>query len=234
MIRYLRIKKNKNTDKKYIIFRERNKKYSKKVKETYISKKKSILIRGLHASGKTREFEKILKEKESLYKNKEFIVLRGNESFTDWYNKNIKKKDIVKVLEDEELTEEEREVLEADIKKAHIKAHTLIKKADKAVLIIDDIDLVSGKKLEILKDMLKVCSVFVATCKQEDEINKTLLSIMKNKSYTLISLSSKEAYDATNILFMMFIVSLFATGNYSLAMLVMAGRYALKGQDLKK
>ena len=53
------------------------------------------------------------------------------------------------------------------------------------------------------------------------------------KRPTLIDLNTSTSYDATNIVFVVFIISLFTTGMYEMAMLVMAGRFAMKGMGSK-
>jgi len=233
MVKYLQIKSQKGTAKKSIIFRERPKKYSKTLKETYIPKTRSIIITGMHASGKSREIQKIFKDKESIFKHKNFIWISAIDPFSDWFNHNIKKddtKDFLKSIE----SEEERIEVEADIRKQHIKIQTLINKTSKAVLFIDDIDYLQGKKKEIVKDLIKISSLVVCTAKNTQEIDKTITSILHRKKYQEIALSSNQSYDATNILFVTMILGMLATGNLAMAMLVMAGRYALKGKDTKK
>ena len=48
-----------------------------------------------------------------------------------------------------------------------------------------------------------------------------------------LNLNTSTSYDATNIVFVMFILGLFTTGLYEAAILVMAGRFALKGMANK-
>lgn len=233
-MKYFQIKKQKGTKKKSLIFRERPKKYSKKLKETYIKKTRSLIIEGMHASGKTKELEKIIKAKEEIFKQTTFIHIRGTDPFSDWYNTNIKKKDINKVLNDEGLSEEERAEIEADIRKQHIKIHTMITKAKGSVLFVDDIDALQGRRIEIVKDLIRASAVVICTAKEESEINKTITSLLHRKGYDTVSLGSSSSYDATNILFVTMVLAMVATGNHAMAMLVMAGRYALKGKDTKK
>jgi hypothetical protein len=233
-MRYFQIKNQKGTKKKSLIFRERPKKYSKKLKETYIKKTRSLIIEGMHASGKSKELEKIIDAKEEIFKQNTFLHIRGTDPFSDWYNTNIKKRDINRVIQDESLTEEERAEIEADIRKQHIKIHTMIKKAEGSVLFIDDVDALQGKKIEIAKDLIKASSVVICTAKEEAEINKTITALLHRKGYDTVQLSSGSSYDATNILFVSMILAMIATGNHAMAMLVMAGRYALKGKDTKK
>ena len=231
MIKFFQIKKQKGTTRKSLIFRERSKKYSKDLKETYIKKTQSLIILGSHASGKTKEVNKIYKESHNIYKQKEQIYINAIDPFTDWYNKNIKKKDTDKFIES--LDENEVEETIADIKKQHIKIQTLINKCDKNILFIDDIDLLRGKKKEIVKDMMRVSSLIICTAKNRQDIDKTLLNILQKKSYKEIALLSDVSYDATNLIFIAMVVGMLATGMHELAILIMAGRYIIKGKDKK-
>jgi hypothetical protein len=99
------------------------------------------------------------------------------------------------------------------------------------LMIIDDLDKVTGKKLELTKDLLRNCKRYVITARSEDNINRTLRNIMfkRKMKITKVQLSSKASVDATNILFAMFIVVLFVGGLPEVAMLVMAGRMITKG-----
>ena len=232
MIRYFQIKNQKGCRKKSLIFRERPQKYSKKLKETYVSKKKSLVITGLHASGKTKELKKIFKNKEDIFKQDKFVWISATDSLSDWFNLNLKKKDTVEFLES--FSEEERAEIEEDLKKQHIRIQNLINKTTKAVLFLDDIDLLQGKKREVAKDIIKVSSIVICTAKNIQEIDKTVMYILNKKEYQEIALSSEQSYDATNILFMLMILAMVITGNIELAAIIMAGRYALKGKDTKK
>jgi hypothetical protein len=233
-IRYFQIKNQKGTKKKSLIFRERPKKYSKTIKETYIKKTKSLIIEGMHASGKSKELQKIINSKEEIFKQNTFISIRGTDPFSDWYNTNINKQDINNVIQDENLSEDEKIEIETDIRKQHIKIHTLIKKTERAVLFVDDINMLQGKKIEIVKDLIKACSIVICTTKEEADINKTITALLHRKGYETIQLNSGTSYDATNVLFVTFVLAMFATGNHAMAMLIMAGRYALKGKETKK
>jgi len=197
-----------------------------------VSKKKSLVITGLHASGKTKELKKIFKNKEDIFKQDKFVWISATDSLSDWFNLNLKKKDTVEFLES--FSEEERAEIEEDLKKQHIRIQNLINKTTKAVLFLDDIDLLQGKKREVAKDIIKVSSIVICTAKNIQEIDKTVMYILNKKEYQEIALSSEQSYDATNILFMLMILAMVITGNIELAAIIMAGRYALKGKDTKK
>ena len=98
---------------------------------------------------------------------------------------------------------------------------------------MDDTDKLTGKKLEIAKELLRNSKNFIITATDEHTINKTIRHMVIRKRPTLIDLNTSTSYDATNIVFVVFIISLFTTGMYEMAMLVMAGRFAMKGMGTK-
>ncbi|EJJ7411242.1 hypothetical protein NJL15_001760 [Campylobacter coli] len=80
---------------------------------------------------------------------------------------------------------------------------------------------------------MRNCKRFIATAKDEISINKTIGGILKSrrKKLEIVSLSSKASIDATNALLVLFVLALFATGLYELALLVTAGRIAMRGMQ---
>lgn len=231
-LKYFKIAKKKNRSTKFLAFRIKPKKYSKKCKEIYVSKKKNIVIIGAHASGKSKELNKIIKQSSLIFSKNKAIVLKAQEPLSDWYN-NITNQDKQELLLNQELSEEEKITIENNINKSYVKAMTLINKSKNAIIYIDDIDLLSGRKVEIVKDILKVCKIAVVTAKNEQDINKSIYYLLQKKGMQLLSLDSSTSYDATNILFVMFVLAMLATGQHELALLVMAGRYTLKGTQKK-
>lgn len=79
--------------------------------------------------------------------------------------------------------------------------------------------------------LIRNCKRFIITAKDENSMNKTISGIIKarKKKLEVVSLSSKASVDATNVLFVIFVLTLFATGLHELALLVTAGRLALRG-----
>lgn len=230
MLRYLRIKKRKNL--KYIVYREKKKMFDKNCKEKYIPKKKNLLILGQHSSGKTKEFEKIRKKINEIYPKNKIVVLKGKESLSDWLQKNIKEQDKVNFinLKESNLEQEDIEKIEKNINKQYIKIQILVEKAKNNVVIIDDIDALTGKKLEIMKDIMRVAKVTIATAKDVNSIDKTIYKTLEKK-LTTIKLTTSVSYDATYVLFAAIVVILAVTGNTELALLIMAGRYVLRGKQ---
>ncbi len=234
-MQFFRLKNNKNHLFKSIILRTRAKKYDKEI-DTYISKVKPIMILGKAASGKSKQLGRLWDNKESIWdKNKyNFIWFSGIDSITEILYKNIKDNDSANFAEDkyEEYLEEDI-AIDDYINKQYMRIMILIEKAKNSILFIDDADKLTGKKLEIIKDMLRNCKTFVLSAEEDTTINKTIYQMVLRKKPTIIDLNSETSYDGTNILLVIFILGLFGTGMYELAMLVMAARFALKGMGKK-
>jgi len=231
MIQYLQIKAHKASKNKFIVFRERNKKFDKKVKETYIPKKKCLAIYGMQASGKTKEIKKVWEARKKIWSRDIFITLSAGDSLSEWFHKNLKETDKNKYTEENyEEFEEQGINIDKEINKQYIKLHMLTNKSRNAIVFIDDIDNLTGKKLEVAKDILRECKQFVITAEDEINIDKTLRNIINKKETKEINLATDVSYDATNILIAVFILTLFVTGQQELAMLVMVARYMTKGK----
>jgi hypothetical protein len=234
-MQFFRIKKVKDRNFKSLIFRERKRKYEKE-SDTYISKVKPVIIYGKAAAGKSKEISKLWEQKQEIWDEKKysFIWFSGTDSITEILHKNLTDEDNAKFSEDklEEYLDFDID-LDEHINKQYIKLRILSEKAKSSILFMDDTDKLTGKKLEIAKELLRNSKNFIITATDEHTINKTIRHMVIRKRPTLIDLNTSTSYDATNIVFVVFIISLFTTGMYEMAMLVMAGRFAMKGMGTK-
>ena len=234
-MQFFRIKKVKDRNFKSLIFRERKRKYEKE-SDTYISKVKPVIIYGKAAAGKSKEISKLWEQKQEIWDEKKysFIWFSGTDSITEILHKNLTDEDNAKFSEDklEEYLDFDID-LDEHINKQYIKLRILSEKAKSSILFMDDTDKLTGKKLEIAKELLRNSKNFIITATDEHTINKTIRHMVIRKRPTLIDLNTSTSYDATNIVFVVFIISLFTTGMYEMAMLVMAGRFAMKGMGSK-
>lgn len=200
-----------------------------KPKETYISKKSDILITGINASGKSKRLNSFLQNAKDLWKKEHVIFFHATDSLSEIFHRNLDNDDETKRLIYGENANLNLENL--DTSKNYLKIIALVEKSKNSTLIIDDLDKLNGKKLEMAKELLRNCKRFIATAKDEISINKTIGGILKSrrKKLEIVSLSSKASIDATNALLVLFVLALFATGLYELALLVTAGRIAMRG-----
>lgn len=227
MIRYFRFKSQKGNAKKDIILREKKSLFDKKTTEKYISKKGNIVLFGINASGKSKRLNSILAESKNIWKES-IIYLKATDAISEIFSRNLDSESETRELL---ITTSEGEEIEINTEKQYIKMHALTEKAKKCVVIIDDADKLTGKKLELAKDLIKNCKRFVLTTKDEQSLNKTLFRIIKSKrnKTNYIQLSSKAALDASNILFMGFVIILLVSGAHEMAIIVMAGRFLMRG-----
>jgi len=232
MIRYFKFKKKANGS-RVLYLREKNNVHDKP-KEIYISKKGSLIIYGIEASGKSHKLATIVRNADALWKKETKIIFKATDSLSEILHKNLDGDEETQklLITDPSELEDIEDISELyDVKKQYVKFEALTQKAKNSVLIIDDLDRITGKKLELTKDLLRNCKRFVITAKSEDSINRTLRNIIfkRKMKITTIQLSSKASVDATNILFALFILGLFIGGLPEVAMLIMAGKMVMKG-----
>ncbi|ELQ9473728.1 hypothetical protein R3F85_001824 [Campylobacter coli] len=197
----------------------------------FISKKSDILITGINASGKSKRLNSFLQNAKDLWKKEHVIFFHATDSLSEIFHRNLDNDDETKRLIYDENANLNLENL--DTSKNYLKIIALVEKSKNSTLIIDDLDKLNGKKLEMAKELLRNCKRFIATAKDEISINKTIGGILKSrrKKLEIVSLSSKASIDATNALLVLFVLALFATGLYELALLVTAGRIAMRGMQ---
>ena len=232
MIKYFKFKKRPNGHRQ-LYLKEKKDIFDKNPKETYISKKGSLIIYGIEASGKSQKLKTIVNMVDALWKNETKIIFKATDSLSEILYKNLDNDEETQklLITNPDEIEDIEDVV--DVKKQYVKFEALVEKAKKSVLIIDDIDKITGKKLELTKDLMRNCKRYIVTAKGEDNINRTIRNIMfkRRMKISTVQLTSKASVDATNILFAIFILGLFVGGLPEMAMLVMAGRMVTKGTN---
>jgi hypothetical protein len=216
MIKYLQIHRPKGRS-TALRLREKADPFAKDVKETYIQKGGIIEIFGVHASGKSRYITRIKEASKELWRFPS-VYIRATDSLSDITSRNLGEAGKVSQPLDED---------DAPLDKIDL----LKEKASKSVLIIDDLDKITGKKLDIVKDLMRVAKRIVYTAQSETSLNKTVISIMyrrKMKKHT-INLSSNASYDASNWFLVALVAALALSGMSEAAVLVVMARLALKG-----
>ena len=231
-MKYFRFKPTKDSG-KIIILREK-KTVHDKPKETYISKKGSLMLFGIEASGKSHKLQTIVRNADEIWSKETKIVFKATDSLSEILLKNLENDiETKKLLTKSQvvMSDDDEEYEAVDYKKQYVKFEALMQKAKTSVLIIDDIDRMTGKKLELTKDLMRHCKRFVITAKSEESINRTLRNIMNSRKMNIatVQLTSNASVDATNILFALFILGLFVGGLPEAAMLIAAGRFAMRG-----
>ena len=228
---YLRLKKlNSESPVKGIVLRNKPRKYSKTCKETWISKKSSILITGVASAGKTRELEKLYNAKLDIFPKDTFLKINAHESVGDWITKNLTEKVLIQFIESHKDDELVYQYLSKNIKKQTVQLEALEYFASGSIVFIDDLDKMQGRKKEFLKQIVKNARIVIASAESELSIDKTLFSILKQKNFNEIPLTSGTSYDMTNASIIILIIAMLATGQHELAGLIMVARFAMRGK----
>ena len=232
MLKFLRFKKIPGRKYRSIIYREKYR-YSNDMKERYISKKVSLLIYGLETSGKTRELNKIYNNKDIIFadlKKYKTIFIHSTDSLAEIFFNNLDSDDMQEYILS--LEDNKQDEAQKNINKQFIKTEALKFKAKKSFLFVDDIDKFTGKKLEILKSLVRNCKKVYATAQNDKAIHKTIYKIIENKGFTSINLKTTNSFDATNYVLIAMMVPFALSGQYPVVMmLLLANRYIDKGMS---
>lgn len=229
---YLRLKKlNSNSENKGIVLRTKPRKYSSTCKEKWISKKSSILITGVASAGKSRELEKLYSSRAELFPKDTFIKISTHESVGDWILKNVSEKILNDYIESQSDDDLAHAYLIKNSKKQSVALEALEYLSKGTIIFIDDLDKAQGRKKEILKSLLKNARIVIATAENETTLDKTIASIMRQKNFNEIPLTSGQSYDVTNASIIILILVMLMTGQHELAGLIMVARFAMKGKS---
>lgn len=215
MIKYLQVHRPKGRA-ATLRLREKSDAFAKDVKETYITKGGVIEILGVNASGKSRYIDRIRSSSKELW-SFPLVYIKATDSLTDILNRNLGVSIKSTSADDEDAPTDKLELL--------------LQKVAKSVLIIDDLDKINGKKLDIVKDMLRVSRRIVYSAQSQNSLNKTVVNIIfrRRLKKQTITLSSTAAYDASNWLLVSVVIMLAFAGFAEIAILVLIARLAVRG-----
>lgn len=221
MMKFLHVKRYSDAErsKAELILREKKDRMSPKVKETYIKKSGIICIYGAEASGKSKMVTEMYVNAREVWRC-EPMILRATDSLSEIIHKNLRE-DAGRYV-DEEM---------GDASRQYVQIAALVEKAREAVVFIDDADRFTGKKLDVLKEILRSAKRIILSAKSENSLNKTIRETLRKRRMKeqVIDLQTAASFDATNWLFGVLIVGLFVGGLPEAAMLIMAMRLMQKG-----
>lgn len=192
------------------IVRTRGRKYGPILEETCLSIKRDVLISGANASGKTRWLTKLHAGAADVWQKKEVLFIRAVEPLHAWYgDPRIQK-----------FAEAQGKVwgkLQSFDRVAMLVEWV---KSTKAVLILDDLQALASRKLDIVRQMVLQAGIVVAGTFAEQRIPITLRMAIEARNPQKIYLKSEAAYDATAlVLWLIILIALFA-GWWQLAAVV--------------
>jgi len=192
------------------IVRTRARKYGPILEETCLSIKRDVLISGANASGKTRWLTKMHEKADEVWCKKEVMFIRAVEPMHAWYgDERIK-------TYAEKLGKTWSKMQSFD------RVDTLVAwiKETKAVLIIDDLQLLASRKLDIVRRLVLEAGIVVAGTFAEQRIPITLRMAIEARNPQKIYLKSDAAYDYTSVVLWLCILLALAAGMWQLAAII--------------
>ncbi len=199
--------------------------------EEYVRRGGIIEIFGVQASGKTRMIERIREASRELWRFP-LVYIKATDSLSDIYSRNVGAPAKSSKAGEQFSMDDEYQIGDNEYQIGD-KWDILYEKATKAVVIIDDADKMSGKKLEICKELCRRAKRIVYSSQSDTSINQTLyktIQMRKMKKHT-IRLSSTASYDASNWFLMALIAFLAFTGMPEAAVIIVMARLAMHGTN---
>jgi hypothetical protein len=172
------------------IVRRKSRKYGPTLDERAISVKHDLLITGPHSSGKTRWLTRMSELSQGIWKNRPCILIRALNPIGSW-------------TEHPPLLEwAERAGMHWQKMRPWERQGALLSFVEnqRAVILIDDLHLMTGRKGDLAVKLIRAAGVVVGSSHSEGRIPITLRMAVQGRAPQQIGLDSDAPYDVTMIL----------------------------------
>jgi hypothetical protein len=195
------------------------------ITEKSISVKKPILICGRAASGKTRWLKRMIVNAPQIWTKltAPVIYLEANEAVTEWREQDP----IVEWWKKSNPDKEWRKI--PNPKKNKVLLDYVSQ--NWTIIFADNIDRLTGRKLDLVKEMLKESKskIWICSAVAENRINPSLRNFIIKSNPQTFTLNSPVAYDATNALTILACVIFVIIGWFQVAIILAGMRMAARG-----
>ena len=192
----------------------KNRKFGDVLEEKNISVRQSVLITGMHASGKTYWIERLYKSAANIWGMIESppLFLSSTRPISAWCSGNH----FVLWWASRESPGEDRHW---DKLKAweRLDALPLYLRETGALLFVDDAHQLSGRKLKLVQECVRAAKIWVVTAADENRISPGLRRDILNADPQTFRLESDVAYDGTRIFMWLMIAISAGMGSYEIA-----------------
>lgn len=180
---------------------KKTKKYGKVLSEKAISKKHPVIVAGAHDSGKSRWLNRLYQEDRQIWSKHKAPSLwldairplsawAEDASISGWWDKKLE--------DDPELMPWAK--LKAWERQEKLAVYVQEKNP---VVFIDNAHKLTGRKLQIAKECLVVCKIFVIAVSDEQQLPPSIRHSVLNRSPQIFRLGTDTAYDGTPVLIWM-------------------------------
>ena len=224
-MQYLTIKTRHKTDKKSAMVVRKTRKFGDVIDTRHIHTKKSVMIVGDHASGKSYWLQRLHKDAEKIWSARKNppVFLSATRPLSSW--SDGKHFETWWALRD--MPEESRHwtKLKTYERQDHLQNYL---RETKSVLFIDDAHKMTGSKMKVAQSCLRASQIFVLTTADEGRISPSFRKDIISPDVQIFRLDSEVAYDATSVMMWIFILVAAGFGAYEVAA-VLGGLKALSG-----
>lgn len=216
-------------------FVTKRRKFGETLSEETVSKKRSLLVTGAHDSGKTRWIRRLYDEAPQIWGSKAKATPLLLESFSplvawceqpcvaEWWDIKYHAEQ-----KQEPVPDTARVPWKSLKQHSRVEALTDYCQDTGAVVFVDDIHKLSGRKLQIARQCLVAARLFVVTASEEQRIPPNLRMVVLRREPQIFRLDSEVSYDATN-LFMWSFLAMCLVGGWYEAAFVLGSLKALGG-----
>lgn len=193
------------------IMRERNRKYGPVIAEKNLSTKRDVLVVGPNSAGKSRWVMRYFSHAGGIWPGRPVILLRSINPILSW-------------TEYPALIAHYEQKHGADWRKlrAFERSEALVEwVADtRAVVLLDDAHLLSGRKADVALRCLRGAGVCVVSCSDEGRIPVTVRMAVLARQPQRVALKSEAPYDMTTLVVWVLTLAALGAGAWQLAMVL--------------
>lgn len=189
------------------VIRQRARKFGPITQETTISVRRDLLISGANSAGKSRWLSKLHEHSAAMWIGREAVMLRALEPLQRWTDDpRLEKFAAVHGLSWAKLAQHKR----TDLLCQWIAE-------EKAVLFLDDVHKLTGRKLDLVCRMARDAGLVVAATWAEQSTPMSLRMLLDRRDPQRVQLKSEAAYDITSMALWLMILVALGAGAWQLA-----------------
>ena len=197
------------------VVRVRGNKYSPVASETVLSIRRDLAIYGPAQSGKTRWLAKLHEGAAAIWSERRTVLhLRTIDPLTAWSEEDPRIGAAWDRLAANDSARRPWAKLRAFERTAALVAWV---EQNRAILIVDDMHLATGRKADVLRQLIAGCSLVVYSATEPQRIPMSLRTLLQRREPQEVNLKSEAAYDATSVFFWFLILLSAAAGAWPVA-----------------
>ncbi len=190
---------------------EKNRKFGLTLSEQKISVRQDVLITGAHQAGKTRWLSRMEEEAAGIWRNKPVVMLRVVNPLISWVHN-----DAISGFGEEMLGKPWTKT------RCWERSKVLVEwvRVNKAVVLIDDADKLSSRKLDIALQVLRVSGQAVVTASHENRLPVSFRMVLQSRNPQRINLKTDAPYDVTVVVVWFLSLAAMSAGAWQLAAVI--------------